>query len=133
VPIHHPAMAFAAMPAVVTPTSPDVDAQFGTHMENTALPDGVNHIAWLSKDAAQLGRFYAEVFDTEVGSPRDHGHDGNETMTIIRIGPHTELNIFVNQGQHRARPANPMGAAAASITSACKPPYPGRSSPSGNG
>ena len=57
------------------------------------LLDGVDHLAWLSKDAARLGRFYAEVFDAEVGPTRDHGHDGNETMTIIRIGPHTELNI----------------------------------------
>jgi hypothetical protein len=51
-----------------------------------------------SKDAARLGRFYAEVFDAEVGPTRDHGQDGNETMTIIRIGPHTELNIFVIKG-----------------------------------
>jgi hypothetical protein len=41
--------------------------------ENTVLLDGVNRIAWLSKDAAWLGRFYAEVFDTEVGPTRDHG------------------------------------------------------------
>ena len=55
--------------------------------ESTVLVDGVNHIAGLSKDAARLDRFYAEVFDAEVGLTRDHGHDGNETMTIIRIGP----------------------------------------------
>ena len=46
----------------------------------------------------RLGRFYAEVIDAEVGPTRDHGQDGNETMTIIRIGPHTELNIFVIKG-----------------------------------
>ena len=33
------------------------------------LLDGVNHIAWISKDVARLGRFYAEVFDAEVGPP----------------------------------------------------------------
>ena len=41
--------------------------------ESTVLLDGVNHIAWLSRDAARLGRFYAEVFDAEVGPTRDHG------------------------------------------------------------
>jgi len=41
--------------------------------ENTVLLDGVDHLAWLSKDAARLGRFYVEVFDAEVGSTRDHG------------------------------------------------------------
>ena len=37
------------------------------------LLDGVNHIAWLSKDVARLGRFYAEVFDAEVGPTRRTG------------------------------------------------------------
>ena len=55
--------------------------------ESTVLLDGVNHIAGLSKDAARLGRFYADIFDAEVGPTCDHGQDGNETMTIIRIGP----------------------------------------------
>jgi hypothetical protein len=45
-----------------------------------------------------LGRFYAEVFDADVGPTRTHGTDGKETMTIIRIGSHTELNIFVIEG-----------------------------------
>jgi hypothetical protein len=37
------------------------------------LLDGVNHIAWISKDVARLGRFYQEVFDAEVGPTRAHG------------------------------------------------------------
>ena len=31
------------------------------------LLDGINHVAWISKDVARLGRFYAEVFEAEVG------------------------------------------------------------------
>jgi hypothetical protein len=58
------------------------------------LLDGINHIAWISKDAVRLGRFYAEVFDADVGPTRAHGTDGKETMTVIRIGPHTELNML---------------------------------------
>lgn len=36
------------------------------------LLDGVNHIALISKDGARLGKFYAEVFDAEVGPTRPH-------------------------------------------------------------
>ena len=92
--------------------------------ESTVLLDGVNHIAWLSRDATRLGRFYAEVFDAKVRPTRDHGHDGTETMTIIRIGPDTELNIFVIKGNTEPDRQTPCGAAAASTTSACKPPSP---------
>ncbi|MGW4340680.1 VOC family protein [Rhodococcus koreensis] len=72
------------------------------------LLDGVNHIAWISKDAARLGRFYADVFDADVGPTRPHGRDGGETMTVIRIGPHTELNIFVIDGNTEAERQTPM-------------------------
>jgi catechol 2,3-dioxygenase-like lactoylglutathione lyase family enzyme len=72
------------------------------------LLDGINHIAWVSKDAARLGRFYAEVFDADVGPTRPHGQGGNETMTIIRVGPHTELNILVIDGNTEAERQTPM-------------------------
>jgi catechol 2,3-dioxygenase-like lactoylglutathione lyase family enzyme len=72
------------------------------------LLDGINHIAWVSKDAARLGRFYAEVFDADVGPTRPHAQEGNETMTIIRVGPHTELNILVIDGNTEAERQTPM-------------------------
>jgi catechol 2,3-dioxygenase-like lactoylglutathione lyase family enzyme len=72
------------------------------------LLDGINHVAWISNDVARLGRFYADVFDAEVGPTRPHGVDGEETMTVIRIGPHTELNIFVIPGNTEARRQTPM-------------------------
>jgi catechol 2,3-dioxygenase-like lactoylglutathione lyase family enzyme len=72
------------------------------------LLDGVNHIAWLSKDVARLGRFYNEVFDAEVGPTRPHGQEPGETMTVIRIGPHTELSIFVIEGNTEADRQTPM-------------------------
>ena len=72
------------------------------------LLDGVNHIAWLSRDVERLGRFYAEVFDAEVGPTRPHGEEPGETMTVIRIGPHTELNIFVIDGNVQADRQRPM-------------------------
>jgi catechol 2,3-dioxygenase-like lactoylglutathione lyase family enzyme len=70
------------------------------------LLDGVNHIAWISKDVARLGRFYAEVFDAVVGPTRDHGP--GETMTTIRIGPHTALNIVTIEGNTEPDRQTPM-------------------------
>ncbi len=72
------------------------------------LLDGVNHIAWISHDIARLGQFYAEVFDAEVGPTRPHGQDPGETMTVIRIGPHTELNIVTIEGNHEPDRQTPM-------------------------
>jgi catechol 2,3-dioxygenase-like lactoylglutathione lyase family enzyme len=72
------------------------------------LLDGINHVAWISKDIARLGRFYAEVFDAEVGPTRPHGQDPGETMTTIRIGPHTELNIVTIEGNTEPDRQTPM-------------------------
>lgn len=70
------------------------------------LLDGVNHIAWISKDVNQLGQFYARVFDAVVGPTRDHGP--GETMTVIDIGPATKLNIFVIDGNTEVDRQTPM-------------------------
>jgi catechol 2,3-dioxygenase-like lactoylglutathione lyase family enzyme len=72
------------------------------------LLDGVNHIALISNNVERLGEFYREVFDAEVGDTRAHGQDGGETMTVIRIGPHTELNVFVIDGNTEADRQRPM-------------------------
>ncbi|GAA2544836.1 VOC family protein [Pseudonocardia hydrocarbonoxydans] len=72
------------------------------------LLDGVNHIAWISKDVARLGAFYAAVFDAEVGPTRPHGDEPGETMTIIRIGPRTELNIVTIEGNTEPDRQTPM-------------------------
>ena len=42
------------------------------------LLDGVNHIAWISKDAERLKTFYARVFDADVGPTRAHGDKPGE-------------------------------------------------------
>ncbi|MGH3768758.1 MAG: VOC family protein [Pseudonocardiaceae bacterium] len=70
------------------------------------LLDGVNHIAWISKDVDRLGRFYAMVFDAVIGPTRSHGP--GETMTMIDIGPATQLNIFVIDGNTEADRQTPM-------------------------
>ncbi|HEY3649650.1 MAG TPA: VOC family protein [Streptosporangiaceae bacterium] len=70
------------------------------------LLDGVNHIAWISKDVGRLGRFYEHVFDAVVGPTRGHGP--GETMTVIDIGPATQLNVFVIGGNSEADRQTPM-------------------------
>src|SRR4051812_35415142 len=70
------------------------------------LLDGVNHVAWISKDAARLGRFYEQVFDAVVGPTRSHGP--GETMTVIDVGPSTQLNVFVIEGNAEADRQTPM-------------------------
>jgi catechol 2,3-dioxygenase-like lactoylglutathione lyase family enzyme len=70
------------------------------------LLDGVNHIAWISKDVGRLGRFYERVFDATVGPTRGHGP--GETMTNIEIGPATQLNIVVIDGNTEADRQTPM-------------------------
>ena len=81
------------------------------------LLDGVNHIAWISKDAERLKAFYARVFDADVGPTRPHGDKPAETMTVIRIGPHTELNIVTIEGNTEPQRQTPMWGRAASTTS----------------
>ena len=70
------------------------------------LLDGINHIALISTDVERLGRFYQPVFDAVVGETRDHGP--GETMTNIRIGPATELNVFVIEGNTETDRQTPM-------------------------
>lgn len=72
------------------------------------LLNGINHIALLSKDIQALRSFYADVFDAEVGPTEPHGENGDETMTTIRIGPHTELNVFAIEGNTEPDRQKPM-------------------------
>ena len=72
------------------------------------LLDGMNHIAVISKDSERLKAFYAKVFDAEVEPTRPHGDDPGETMTNIRIGPHTMLNVFTIEGNPEPDRQTPM-------------------------
>jgi catechol 2,3-dioxygenase-like lactoylglutathione lyase family enzyme len=72
------------------------------------LLDGINHIALISKDIDRLRAFYTEIFDAEVGPTEPHGEKGDETMTNIRIGPHTELNVFTIEGNTEPDRQKPM-------------------------
>ena len=67
------------------------------------LLDGFNHVAVLTNDTERLQRFYTEVFDAEI--VRDGPETPEQTdvrMTVIHIGPHSELNVFQIVGNTEA-------------------------------
>jgi catechol 2,3-dioxygenase-like lactoylglutathione lyase family enzyme len=72
------------------------------------LLNGINHVALISKDIDRLRAFYSAVFEAEVGPTKPHGDDGGETMTMIRIGSHTELNVVTIEGNREPERQTPM-------------------------
>ena len=73
------------------------------------LLDGFNHVAILTKHTDRLHDFYREVFEAVVR------RDGAETpqkedvrLSIIDVGPHSELNVFEIKGNSEAEHQTPM-------------------------
>ena len=73
------------------------------------LTNGFNHVAILTNDSARLHAFYEEVFEAEVL------RDGPETpadagvrLSIVHVGPHSELNVFEIDGNTEAERQTPM-------------------------
>ncbi len=73
------------------------------------LTVGLNHVATLTNDAARLHAFYEEVFEAEVvrDAPEVEGVDAVR-LSIIRIGPYAELNVFQIEGNTEADRQVPM-------------------------
>ncbi len=71
------------------------------------LLSGVDHIATITNDSDRLQRFYIDVFDAtiELDGPE---HPGGPRLTIINVGPHTELNVFEIDGNTQAEHQTPM-------------------------
>jgi catechol 2,3-dioxygenase-like lactoylglutathione lyase family enzyme len=73
------------------------------------LLDGFNHVAVLTNDTDRLHAFYREVFDAEVlfAGP-EPGNDEPLQLSIVKIGPHSELNVFQIDGNTEADRQTPM-------------------------
>ena len=73
------------------------------------LTAGLNHVATLTNDAQRLHAFYEEVFEAEVlrDAPEIDGVDAVR-LSIIRIGPFSELNVFQIEGNTEADRQVPM-------------------------
>lgn len=71
------------------------------------LLDGINHVAILTNDTDRLHAFYREVFDAEITEAGPEVEPGLR-MTIVHVGPHSELNVFEIRGNTEADRQVPM-------------------------
>jgi catechol 2,3-dioxygenase-like lactoylglutathione lyase family enzyme len=73
------------------------------------LTIGLNHVATLTNDARRLHAFYEDVFEAEVvrDAPEVEGRDAVR-LSIIKIGPYSELNVFQIEGNSEADRQVPM-------------------------
>lgn len=69
------------------------------------LLDGINHIGMLTNDTDRLVSFYGEVFGATVDGEM---RDGPVRLTMVSIGPHSELNVFEIEGNDEATRQVPM-------------------------
>lgn len=72
------------------------------------LLNGVNHVAILTKDTQRLHAFYEEVFDAVVRRDGPEVPESDVRLSIIDIGPFSELNVFQIDGNTEADRQTPM-------------------------
>ncbi len=71
------------------------------------LVQGLDHVATITQDSDRLQAFYVEAFGATI--ERDGPEfPGGPRMTIINIGPHTELNVFEIEDNAEAERQIPM-------------------------
>ena len=71
------------------------------------LTDGIDHVATITNDSDRLQEFYVNVFGATI--ERDGPEfPGGPRMTIINIGPNTELNVFEIDDNTEADRQTPM-------------------------
>lgn len=70
------------------------------------LLNGVNHVAILTSDTDRFVRFYSEVFGAELTGGQEMGEEGR--LTFVRIGEHSEINLFEVYGNTEAQRQTPM-------------------------
>ena len=70
------------------------------------LLEGFNHVAVLTADTDRFTSFYEEVFGATVdGVLRD---DDGFRLTLVKVGPYAELNVFEIAGNEEAARQSPM-------------------------
>lgn len=70
------------------------------------LLDGFNHVAVLTADTDRFVAFYQEVFEATVDAglrPRD-----GTRLTMVKVGPSAEFNVFEIDGNEEALRQTPM-------------------------
>ena len=69
------------------------------------LLDGINHVAVMTSDTDRLTAFYSEVFDSEYETAEENDF---LRLTMIKVGPTEELNVFEVRGNHEHEKQTPM-------------------------
>jgi catechol 2,3-dioxygenase-like lactoylglutathione lyase family enzyme len=69
------------------------------------LLGGINHVAVLTADTERLTTFYRDVF--EAGAQTIEQQDGFR-LTIVHVGPTSELNVFELRGNEEHQRQVPM-------------------------
>jgi catechol 2,3-dioxygenase-like lactoylglutathione lyase family enzyme len=73
------------------------------------LLNGFNHVATITSDTERLQSFYREVFDATVRRDGpEPGAPAGVRLTIIDVGPFSELNVFEIDGNTEAERQVPM-------------------------
>ena len=73
------------------------------------LTDGFNHVAILTNDTDRLHAFYIEVFDAVILRDAPEAAEGpGVRMSVIGVGPHSELNVFQIADNTEADRQTPM-------------------------
>jgi len=73
------------------------------------LTIGINHVATITNDTERLHAFYRQVFDAEVLRDGTEFPDGTgPRLSVIKIGPYAELNVFQIDGNDQADHQTPM-------------------------
>ena len=70
------------------------------------LLDGMNHVAILTNDTDRLHSFYRDVFEATVSHDMVVGE--GIRLSMVDIGPFTELNVFQIDGNHESERQTPM-------------------------
>jgi catechol 2,3-dioxygenase-like lactoylglutathione lyase family enzyme len=74
------------------------------------LTSGFNHVAVLTEDTERFHAFYQDVFDAVVvrdGPEAPNGPSGLR-LSIVHVGPTSELNVFQIDGNSEAQRQTPM-------------------------
>ena len=70
------------------------------------LLDGINHVAVITADTERLIEFYGDVFGATVDGEMREGEGFR--LTLVKVGPQSELNIFEVAGNQEASRQTPM-------------------------
>lgn len=74
------------------------------------LTSGFDHVAVLTADTEAFVSFFEEVFEAEVlGALGADDMPPGMRLTLMRIGPHSEFNIFQVEGNEEPSRQTPMG------------------------